>query len=183
MNRNNETLFLLRSSSIILNAVREISQACDKLFIITDENLNVLYGREIVKLFLDRDLKVHLLSIPPGEGNKTREMKAYLEDEMIRFGGDRKSVILAFGGGVVSDLAGFVAATFMRGIRYYILPTSLMAMVDASIGGKTAVNTPAGKNLIGALHFPQEIFIEPLFWRVCLKERSKRGLWRLSNMG
>ena len=99
--------------------------------------------------------------IPAGESNKTRETWARLTDQLLAKGYGRDSAVIALGGGVVGDLAGFVAATFMRGIPFVQVPTSLMAMVDASIGGKTGVDTYAGKNLVGAFHFPAAVVVDP----------------------
>jgi 3-dehydroquinate synthase len=102
-----------------------------------------------------------ILTIPAGESNKTREVWARLTDEMLAKGYGRDAAVIALGGGVVGDLAGFVAATFMRGIPIIQVPTTLLAMIDASIGGKTAVDTPAGKNLVGAFHSPTAVLIDP----------------------
>lgn len=99
--------------------------------------------------------------IPAGESNKTRETWARLTDQMLAKGYGRDSAVIALGGGVVGDLAGFVAATFMRGIPVVQVPTSLMAMVDASIGGKTGVDTYLGKNLVGVFHFPAAVVVDP----------------------
>jgi 3-dehydroquinate synthase len=99
--------------------------------------------------------------MPAGESNKTREVWARLTDDMLAKGYGRDSAVIALGGGVVGDLAGFVAATFMRGIPVIQVPTTLLAMIDASIGGKTAVDTPAGKNLVGAFHPPAAVIIDP----------------------
>jgi 3-dehydroquinate synthase len=102
-----------------------------------------------------------VLTIPPGESNKTRETWARLTDQLLAKGYGRDSAVIALGGGVVGDLAGFVAATFMRGIPVVQVPTTLVAMVDSAIGGKTAVDTPAGKNLVGAFHSPAKVVIDP----------------------
>jgi 3-dehydroquinate synthase len=108
-------------------------------------------GKDAVDLFL----------IPAGETNKTRDTWARLTDQMLAKNYGRDSAVIALGGGVVGDLAGFVAATFMRGVPIVQVPTTLMAMVDASIGGKTAVDTPAGKNLVGVFHFPAAVVVDP----------------------
>lgn len=102
-----------------------------------------------------------MLTIPAGEEHKNRDTWSHLTDELLASGAGRDTTIIALGGGVVGDLAGFVAATFMRGVRIIQVPTSLLAMIDASIGGKTGVDTPAGKNLVGAFHNPDEIVIDP----------------------
>ncbi|THU90417.1 Shikimate dehydrogenase [Dendrothele bispora CBS 962.96] len=98
--------------------------------------------------------------VPPGEPSKSREGKANIEDFLLLNKCTRDSVILALGGGVIGDLVGFVAATFMRGVRFVQIPTTLLAMVDSSVGGKTAIDTPHGKNLIGAFWQPEFIFID-----------------------
>lgn len=99
-------------------------------------------------------------TVPPGENNKNRATKAEVEDFLLTKGCTRDTVIIAFGGGVVGDMIGFVAATFMRGVRVVQVPTSLLAMVDSSVGGKTAIDTPLGKNFIGAFHQPEYIFVD-----------------------
>ena len=102
------------------------------------------------------------LTFPAGEVHKNRETWAGLSDDMLRRGLDRQAGIVALGGGVVGDLAGFVAATFLRGIPYAQVPTTLLAMLDASVGGKVGVDTPQGKNLIGAFHPPAIVVADPL---------------------
>lgn len=101
-----------------------------------------------------------LFSFPAGEESKNRETKSRIEDEMFRAGFGRDSGIIALGGGVVGDLAGFVAATYCRGVPYVQIPTTLVACVDSAVGGKTGVNTPAGKNLIGAFHQPLAVYAD-----------------------
>ena len=138
--------------------------------LVTDTNLHDIYVPSFQKAFHDvaSRLKVEsrLLSytIPPGETSKSRETKAEVEDWMLSDARDppcdTKTVIIALGGGVIGDMLGFVASTFKRGIRFVQVPTSLLAMVDSSIGGKTAIDTDAGKNLIGAFWQPSRIFID-----------------------
>src|SRR5688500_16923592 len=123
-------------------------------------------------------------TVPAGEAAKTRETWARLTDEMLESGYGRDAAIIAVGGGVVGDLAGFVAATFMRGIKYVQVPTSLIAMIDASVGGKTAVDTPQGKNLVGAFHQPAAVIADPAalatlpapHFRAGLAEAVKHGV-------
>jgi 3-dehydroquinate synthase len=102
------------------------------------------------------------LDITPGEAEKTRESWAHLTDAMLAAGCGRDTTVIAVGGGVVCDLAGFVAATYMRGVPVVQVPTTLLAMVDASVGGKTGVDTPHGKNLVGAFHPPAAVIADPL---------------------
>lgn len=127
--------------------------------LITDSNVQSLYAGKVESQFEKGTLEV--LTIPPGESNKTRETWSRLTDQLLARGFGRDSAVIALGGGVVGDLAGFVAATFMRGIPIVQVPTTLVAMVDAAIGGKTAVDTPAGKNLVGAFHSPATVLIDP----------------------
>jgi 3-dehydroquinate synthase len=102
-----------------------------------------------------------VVEIPPGEAHKTRERWAAVTDRLLEAGCGRDTTLVALGGGVVGDLGGFVAATYLRGIPIVQCPTTLLAMVDASVGGKTAVDTPAGKNLVGAFHPPRAVLIDP----------------------
>jgi 3-dehydroquinate synthase len=114
------------------------------------------------------------LCVPPGESSKTRETWAGLTDELLERGFGRDSGLIGLGGGVIGDLAGFVAATYMRGLPYVLVPTTLLAMLDASVGGKTAVNAPQGKNLIGAFHPPAAVIADPLTLAT-LPERDYRN--------
>jgi 3-dehydroquinate synthase len=102
-----------------------------------------------------------IFTIPPGEEWKTRETWASLTDRMLAAGMGRDTTVIALGGGVVGDVAGFVAATYMRGVPVVQVPTTLLAMIDASIGGKTGVDTPSGKNLVGAFHQPAAVVADP----------------------
>lgn len=122
-------------------------------------NIRPLYAGKVESQFEPGSVEV--LTIPPGESNKTRDTWSHLTDQMLAKGYGRDSAVIALGGGVIGDLAGFVAATFMRGIPVLQVPTTLVAMVDASIGGKTAVDTFAGKNLVGAFHPPAAVLVDP----------------------
>lgn len=126
--------------------------------VVADHHTKV-FAAPIVRALEDHGLRCFTQWIPAGEQSKTRAVKAAIEDAMLAAGIDRRGCVVAVGGGVVLDLAGFVAATFMRGIPHLNVATSLLAQVDAAIGGKTAINTPAGKNLIGAFHHPRAVFL------------------------
>jgi 3-dehydroquinate synthase len=127
--------------------------------LITDSNVGPRYAKELAAQ-LNPD-EIDIFTVPAGESHKTRETWARLTDQMLAKRYGRDAAVVALGGGVVGDLAGFVAATFMRGIPIVQVPTTLLAMIDASIGGKTAVDTPAGKNLVGAFHAPAAVLIDP----------------------
>jgi 3-dehydroquinate synthase len=131
--------------------------------VITDEHVAPHWLRRVQES-LARALPASLTvshAIAAGEAQKTRETWARLTDWMLSAGCGRDTAVVALGGGVVGDLAGFVAATYMRGVPVVQVPTSLLAMVDASIGGKTGVDTPAGKNLVGAFHQPAAVLVDP----------------------
>lgn len=123
-----------------------------RLVIITDDNVNKIYGVKLAETL--SHYQPLLLSFLPGEQSKSYAIKQLLEEQMLQQHCHRDTIILALGGGVVGDLAGFIAATYMRGIAYIQIPTTLLAMVDSSVGGKTGINTPQGKNLIGAFWQP-----------------------------
>ncbi len=120
--------------------------------IITDDTVNKIYGENLSGIL--KESNPLILSFLPGEKSKNQQTKQYLEEQMIQHHCNRETVIVALGGGVVGDMAGFIAATYMRGISYIQIPTTLLAMVDSSVGGKTGINTPQGKNLIGAFWQP-----------------------------
>jgi 3-dehydroquinate synthase len=122
--------------------------------IITDTQVAALHA-EAVRAALSARTDVLVATFPAGEKSKTRETWAALSDRLLEAGMGRDAAILALGGGVVGDVAGFVAATYLRGIPYVQLPTTLLAMIDSSVGGKTGVDTTAGKNLVGAFHQPR----------------------------
>jgi 3-dehydroquinate synthase len=141
--------------------------------LIADRNVMRLHGAPVLRLLRRCVPLVRAFAFPPGERSKTRATKADLEDRMLAEGLGRDTCVVALGGGVTLDLAGFVAATYLRGVPSLLLPTSLLAQLDASIGGKTGVDVPAGKNLVGAFHFPAAVLIDPRVLRT-LPERERR---------
>ncbi len=147
-----------------------------EFIIVTDSNVLQLHANHLKELFQKEDILCHLISFPHGEENKTRETKAILEDKLLQKQVGRKSCIIALGGGVVTDISGFLASTYLRGIDYINVPTTLMGMVDASIGGKTGVNTALGKNLIGSFHHPKAIFMDLDFLKTCSYKILKDGM-------
>lgn len=126
--------------------------------VVSDSNVAPLYAERLIAQLGETVL---LCTVPAGEAHKTRDTWADLSDQLLGAKLGRDSTIVALGGGVVCDLAGFVAATFMRGVPVVHIPTTLLAMIDASIGGKTGVDTPHGKNLVGAFHKPSAVIIDP----------------------
>ena len=131
-----------------------------KAIIVTDKTVAPLYGNIVLGSLSECKFDVKLVSIEPGEGQKAIATAEELYESLFDHEMDRKSLIVALGGGVLGDLAGFVASTFMRGIPFVQIPTTLLAQVDSSIGGKVAVNHPRGKNMIGCFYQPKLVFID-----------------------
>ncbi len=129
--------------------------------IVSDDHVAPLYGQILLDSLVSAGFTADLIVIPAGEDHKTLETIANLWEELINAGLERGSTLVALGGGVVSDLAGFAAATYLRGIPWVVCPTSLLAMADASLGGKTGADLPQGKNLIGAFHAPKLVLADP----------------------
>jgi 3-dehydroquinate synthase len=133
--------------------------------VLTDSNVASHWGAAVLGALTSAGLQAEQISFAAGERNKTRDTWALLTDRMLELGFGRDSCVIALGGGVVGDLAGFVAATYMRGVPVVQVPTSLLAMIDASVGGKTGVDAPAGKNLVGAFYPPRAVVADPLTLR------------------
>lgn len=129
-----------------------------KIVIITDDHVKKLYGEKLAITL--QKAKPLLLSFFPGEKSKNYQIKNDLDEQLIAHQCDRETIILALGGGVVGDMAGFIAATYMRGVHYIQIPTTLLAMVDSSIGGKTSINADHAKNLIGSFWQPMGVFTD-----------------------
>ena len=131
-----------------------------KLALVTDPAIQALYGEVVTRSLAGAGFEVTTVLLPEGERAKTLEVAAQTWDRLLEAGLDRGSAVVALGGGAVGDLAGFVAATYMRGMHFVQLPTTLLAQVDASIGGKTAIDHPRAKNLIGAFHQPRLVLAD-----------------------
>lgn len=132
-----------------------------QLFLITDENVQPLYGERILAGLQDGGMKAERIVAPAGERSKSLQQANEIYTRLLENHADRNSVIIALGGGVVGDLAGFVAATFMRGVPFVQVPTTVLSQVDSSVGGKVGVNHALGKNLIGAFYQPKFVLIDP----------------------
>ena len=128
--------------------------------IVADETVAALHGAALTQALGAAGIETTLVTIPPGEQTKSFEGLADLSDRLLALGLDRGDRIIAFGGGVVGDLAGFAAAIYKRGVDFIQIPTTLLAQVDSSVGGKTAIDTPRGKNLIGAFHQPRLVLAD-----------------------
>lgn len=154
-----------------------------KVLLVTDSNVNELYGKKVANLLETVSSKVFIAEFPAGEPSKSISTLESLYNECVVYELDRHSVIVALGGGVVGDVAGFLAATYMRGIDFIQIPTSLLAMVDSSVGGKTGVDLPVGKNLVGAFWQPKIVIIDPVFLQTLPKREIKCGLAEVVKYG
>ncbi len=128
--------------------------------VVSDANVAALYGEGVLESLEKAGLDASLVVFPPGEKSKCRDEKARIEDALFSLKLGRDSALLALGGGVTGDLSGYVAATYNRGIPFVQVPTTLLAMADSSVGGKVGIDTPAGKNLLGAFHQPWRVYID-----------------------
>ncbi len=147
-----------------------------KFAVITDSIVKGLYAEPILVRLRDAGYQTEMFCFPEGEKSKTREVKAQLEDEMLGRGFRRDCGIIAVGGGVVTDLAGFLAGTFGRGVPFINYATTLLAAADASVGGKTAVDTPLATNLIGLFNQPEKVYIDIAAWKTLPERQIRSGL-------
>lgn len=154
-----------------------------KALIITDTNVGPLYAEKLKEMLCKAGLKAHVATVPAGESSKSLAVAEELFTKCIELGLDRKSAIYALGGGVVGDLAGFIAASYMRGVPFIQVPTSLLAMVDSSVGGKVAVNHRLGKNLIGAFYQPKAVFMNLAWLKTLPKREIYTGLGEIIKYG
>ncbi|MGH7176629.1 MAG: 3-dehydroquinate synthase family protein, partial [Tepidisphaeraceae bacterium] len=147
-----------------------------KAIVITDTNLPAQFLAQLSDSLQSEGFSLHVIRLAPGEGAKTVHRIVDIYGQILPLKLDRQTPIVAFGGGVVGDVAGFVAATVLRGVPLIHVPTTLLAMVDASVGGKTGVNHAYGKNLIGAFHQPIIVLIDPDVLRTLPPKEMRNGL-------
>ena len=150
-------------------------------FVVTTQDVWQLHGAALQHSLGSRPHKV--LFFPGGEPNKRLSQVEALADKMVEAGGDRSSIVISFGGGIVGDLGGFLAAIFMRGIPVIQVPTTLLAQVDAAVGGKTGANLVNGKNLIGAFHQPLAVLIDPDTVKTLPEREFRAGLYEIVKSG
>ncbi len=155
-----------------LDSIGNVSRAV--LFV--DSQIDDLYSQPIVDSITSRGIDVDIIVVPSGEESKSIEMAYSLWERLLSLKADRNTVAISLGGGVIGDLTGFVAATYMRGICFFQVPTTLLAQVDSSIGGKTAIDLPRGKNMVGAFHQPVGVLIDPTVLSTLSDEQYRSGL-------
>jgi len=164
-----------------LGSIVQEAAPAHRYAVISDTRVASLHAARLLALLpADRS---RLFTIPPGEHEKTRARWAELTDALLGWGAGRDTTVIALGGGVIGDLAGFVAATYMRGIPVVQVPTTVLAMVDASVGGKTAIDTAFGKNLVGAFHNPSAVVIDPALLETLPPADLRSGLAEMIKHG
>lgn len=157
--------------------------------LITDTNIGPLHLPRFEAAFAEDvpkyspEARLLTYTIPPGEYSKSRTTKAEIEDWMLSEKCTRDTIVIALGGGVIGDMIGYVAATFMRGVKFIQVPTTLLAMVDSSIGGKTAIDSPHGKNLIGAFWQPERVYIDLKFLETLPEREFINGMAEVIKVG
>ena len=154
-----------------------------RLFVITEEAVWQTHGHRLTSALAPLGDRVQVLHFPGGESRKRLSEVEALTDQMLAAGGDRSSVVIGFGGGIVTDVAGFAAAVFMRGIPVIQVPTTLLAQVDAAVGGKTGVNLVGGKNLVGSFHQPRAVIIDPQVLSTLPLRELRAGLYEVLKHG
>ncbi|WP_028841719.1 3-dehydroquinate synthase [Thermodesulfobacterium hveragerdense] len=154
-----------------------------KVAIITDDTVKALYGEKLLLQLYKARIKAELFSFPPGEGSKTIETVISLARRLIQKRFDRKDLLIALGGGVVGDITGFLASIYLRGVKYVQVPTTLLSQVDSSVGGKTGVDLPEGKNLIGTFYQPSRVYIDPAVLKTLPKSEIQNGLAEVIKYG
>jgi 3-dehydroquinate synthase len=165
----------------IARALEFIPANAGLAFVVTTEDVWRLHGAKLSKALDGREHRV--LLFPGGEARKRMAEVEALAEQMVEAGGDRSSIVIAFGGGIAGDLAGFLAAIFMRGVPVIQIPTTLLAQVDAAVGGKTGANLVAGKNLIGTFHQPLVVLIDPDVIPTLPEREYRAGLYEIIKCG
>ena len=172
--------------SELLNQVGELLTPhvkSNKVLVVSDAFVKARYMPVVRQSLTDAGRDVHAIEIPVGEESKSLAQFSRIQDSLVAHQLDRGSTLIALGGGVIGDLAGFAAAVYMRGISYVQIPTTLQAQVDASVGGKTAINHPKGKNLIGAFHQPKLVIIDVNTLKTLPQRDIRAGLIEVIKMG
>ena len=167
-------VLIARGALADIGRIAAASARAHRYAVISDDTVAPLYAGRVRSALGEGRTKLY--TVPAGEEQKTRAMWSTLTDAMLADSFGRDTAVVALGGGVIGDLAGFVAATYMRGLPFIQVPTTLLAMIDASIGGKTGVDTPTGKNLVGAFHQPSAVIADLDVLRTLPPEHLRAGL-------
>jgi 3-dehydroquinate synthase len=171
---------LLRRAGEVL---RQVLPDRKRLFVVSVPPVRRVWGQPLLDALLAAGFSAELFEMRDGESHKTMSSVEDLANKLVKRGADRSCVILALGGGVVGDVSGFLAAVYMRGIDFVQIPTTFLAQVDASIGGKTGVNLRAGKNLVGSFHQPRAVLIDPAVLSTLPEREYRSGLYEALKCG
>ena len=163
--------------------VRDVLGHRQKLFVVTVAPVKRKWGKKLSTSLTRAGYKPQFLEMPDGERHKALPTVEKLAEQLVKLGADRKAAILAFGGGVIGDVTGLLASLYMRGVDFIQVPTTVLAQVDASIGGKTGVNLRAGKNLVGTFHQPKAVLIDPAVLATLPEREYHAGLYEALKSG
>jgi len=163
--------------------ITTVKNHADRYVIITDSDVNPLYGEMVRAKLAETALPVDVIEIPAGESSKSVTTVLDVARQLVRLKVSRKSLLIALGGGVVGDLTGFIASIYMRSIPYVQIPTTLLAQVDSSVGGKTGVDLPEGKNLLGTFYQPKAVYIDLSFLKTLSDKDFANGLAEIIKYG
>ena len=162
---NNNSYEVIIKQGILNNIGEELNRIGinkdRKILIVSNKEISNLFGEKVINSLKKNNFSANIFNIKAGESHKNLASLNDIYNFAFEIGLERNSLMIALGGGIVGDVTGFAAATWLRGIDYIQIPTTLLSMVDSSVGGKTAVNHPKGKNLIGAFYQPKAVFIDP----------------------
>lgn len=183
LQRSGETLRDLFKVIFNVNAPGDSPAKHQSLFLLTVSPVRRKWGKELLASLSSAGFTAKIVEMPNGEPHKKLATVEKLCEQLSRLGADRNSVIIAFGGGVVGDVAGLVASLYMRGVDLVQIPTTVLAQVDASIGGKTGVNLRAGKNLVGTFHHPSVVLIDPAVLSTLPEREFRAGLYEALKCG
>jgi 3-dehydroquinate synthase len=161
----------------------ELLPQSSRLFVVTVPPVRKRWGGKLMRSLASAGFKAQMVPMPDGEPSKRLPTVEALSEKLARLGADRKAVIMALGGGVVGDVAGLLASLYMRGVELVQIPTTVLAQVDASIGGKTGVNLAAGKNLLGTFYHPRVVLIDPAVLKTLPDREFRAGLYEAVKCG
>jgi 3-dehydroquinate synthase len=174
-----ENGLLTRAGSVLA----ELLPHSSRIFVVTVPPVRKLWGAKFIRSLSAAGFKPQVLAMADGEPSKRLATVETLAEKLARLGADRKAVVIALGGGVVGDVSGLVASLYMRGVEFVQVPTTVLAQVDASIGGKTAVNLAAGKNLLGTFYHPRVVLIDPAVLKTLPDREFRAGLYEALKCG
>lgn len=177
---DNKYDIIIKSGAIndINDFIKEVYDR-NKIIVITDRKVEKLYMQKLLNALKEKSFDVRVIAIECGEKNKSLNSMEKIYTKLLEADIKRKDLIIAFGGGIVGDVAGFAASTILRGVPFIQIPTTLLAMVDSSVGGKTGINMPNGKNLVGSFYQPKMVIMDPHVLKTLDKRQMANGMAEL----